>query len=213
MRKKIGVVALGAILALATQPVFAADGSPSTEKPKAAPAKAEKKQASEPGVLVVETIKAKAKVTAVDAVKRLVTLDMGGKSRSIVCGPEVKNFDQIKVGDLLKIAFVDAVAVFVQKDGGTTTAKDVNTVTLAPKGSKPGMLVTDTVTIKAKVEAVDVKNNTLTLLGLDGNKKVIKVSKNVKGLKDLKKGDDIVVKHTEALAVVVETPAKAPAKK
>ncbi len=212
MRKKIGVVALGAILAMATQPVFAGDGPPPAEKTKAAPAKVEKKPAGEPGALAVETIKIKAKVTAVDAAKRLVTLEMDGKSRSIVCGPEVKNFDQIKVGDLLKITFVDALAVFVQKDGGAAGAKDVSTVTLAPKGAKPGVLATDTVTLKAKVEAVDAKKGTLTLIGPDGNKRVIKVAKSVKGLKDLKKGDDIVVKHTEALAVVIEAPA-APAKK
>lgn len=211
MRKKIGVVALGAILAMATQPVFAGDSPPPAEKTKAAPAQVEKKPAGEPGAFAVETITIKAKVSAVDAAKRLVTLEMNGKLRSIVCGPEVRNFDQIKVGDLLKITFIDALAVFVQKDGGAAGAKDVSTVTLAPKGAKPGVLATETVTLKAKVEAVNVKKGILTLIGPDGNKKVIKVAKNVKGLKDLKKGDDIVVKHTEALAVVIEAPA--PAKK
>jgi hypothetical protein len=198
MKKRFIVLAMAAILAVGTQFAFAAD-------------KAAKKPAGEPGAVVVDTVKATAKVTAIDAAKRTVTLEMDGKSKTITCGPEVRNFDQIKVGDLLKVTFVEALAVYLQKAGAPAGGEEVKTVTLAPKGSKPGVLVTDTIVLKAKIDAVDAKKGTVTITTPAGETKTLKVDKKVKGLKALKKGDDIVVRYTEALAVVVEAP-KAPKK-
>ncbi|MFA6412136.1 MAG: hypothetical protein WCW53_05510 [Syntrophales bacterium] len=196
MKKRFIVLAMAAILAVGTQFAFAAD-------------KAAKKPAGEPGAVVVDTVKATAKVTAIDAAKRTVTLEMDGKSKTITCGPEVRNFDQIKVGDLLKVTFVEALAVYLQKAGAPAGGEEVKTVTLAPKGSKPGVLVTDTIVLKAKIDAVDAKKGTVTITTPAGETKTMKVDKKVKGLKALKKGDDIVVRYTEALAIVVEAP-KAP---
>ena len=105
--------------------------------------------------------------------------------------------------------FVEALAVYVQKAGAPASGEEVKTVTLAPKGSKPGVLVTDTIVLKAKIDAVDAKKGTVTITTPAGETKTMKVDKKVKGLKALKKGDDIVVRYTEALAVVVEAP-KAP---
>lgn len=195
MKKRFIVLAMAAILAVGTQFAFAAD-------------KAAKKPAGEPGAVVVDTVKATAKVTAIDAAKRTVTLDMDGKSKTITCGPEVRNFDQIKVGDLLKVTFVEALAVYLQKAGAPAGGEEVRTVTLAPKGSKPGVLVTDTIVLKAKIDAVDAKKGTVTITTPAGETKTMKVDKKVKGLKALKKGDDIVVRYTEALAIVVEAPKK-----
>ncbi len=195
MKKRFIVLAMAAILAVGTQFAFAAD-------------KAAKKPAGEPGAVVVDTVKATAKVTAIDAAKRTVTLEMDGKSKTITCGPEVRNFDQIKVGDLLKVTFVEALAVYLQKAGAPAGGEEVRTVTLAPKGSKPGVLVTDTIVLKAKIDAVDAKKGTVTITTPAGETKTMKVDKKVKGLKALKKGDDIVVRYTEALAIVVEAPKK-----
>jgi len=207
MNQKMKFVVLGAVLAMAAQPVFAGEEAPpAAAKAKAPAAKAEAKKAAEPGVMIVETVQLKAKVAAVDAAKRQVTFEADGKSRTVTCGPEVKNFDQIKVGDQLKITYVDSTAVFLEKAGGAAGGSEVGTVSLAPKGKKPGVLVTDTVTLKAKVDAVDAKKRTLTITAPDGKVKTMKVPKSVKGLDKLKKGDDIVLKHTEALAVVIEAP-------
>jgi len=204
MKKRFIVLAMAAILAVGTQFAFAAD-------PAAPAAKPAKKQAGEPGAVMVDTVKATAKVTAIDAAKRTVTLEMDGKSKTITCGSEVRNFDQIKVGDLLKVTFVEAMAVYLQKAGAPAGGEEVKTVTLAPKGSKPGVLVTDTIVLKAKIDAVDAKKGTVTITTPAGETKTMKVDKKVKGLKALKKGDDIVVRYTEALAIVVEAP-KAPKK-
>lgn len=194
MKKKLSILAMAAMLAVGAQFVFAADQTA--------------KKAGEPGAIMVETVKGVAKVTAIDAAKRTVTFEMSGKSRTIACGPEVRNFDQIVVGDLLKVTFVEAMAVYLQKDGAAAGGDEVSTVTLAPKGAKPGVLVTDTIVLKSRIDAVDAKKCTVTITTPDGKTQTMKVAKTVKGLKNLKKGDDVVVRFTEALAIVIEAPKK-----
>ena len=201
MKRTLTVVAMAATLAAGTQFVYAADVAAPTAKPTAKPA-------GEPGAIAAEVISASAKVTAIDAAKRTVTLEMDGKSKTITCGPEVRNFAQIKVGDQVKATFVEALAVYIQKAGAPAGGNEVETVTLAPKGAKPGMLVTKSVVLKAKIDAIDAKNRTVTVTGPEGNTKTFKVAKSVKGFKDLQKGDDVVVRFTEALAIVVEAPKK-----
>lgn len=197
MKRTLTVVALAAMLAAGTQIAGAADQAAPAAKP-----------AGEPGAIVAEAVSATAKVTAIDAAKRTVTLEMDGKTKTITCGPEVRNFPQIKVGDLVKTTFVEALAVYIQKAGAPAGGDELATVTLAPKGAKPGVLVTKSVVLNAKIDAVDAKQGTVTVTGPEGNTKTLKVAKSVKGLKDLKKGDDIVVRYTEALAIVVEASKK-----
>src|SRR5262249_46665939 len=55
-----------------------------------------------PGGTVVETYDLTATVTEVDASTRKVTLvAKNGKKATVKCGPEVINFDQIRVGDVV----------------------------------------------------------------------------------------------------------------
>ena len=53
---------------------------------------------------MVDTYKMNATVTRIDADKRKVTLlTRDGKETTVKCGPEVINFDQIRVGDQLNV--------------------------------------------------------------------------------------------------------------
>ncbi len=169
-------------------------------------APAAKKQAGEPGAIAVMAATATATVQAVDSAKRTVTLKMpDGKVKTLKVGKEVKNFDQIKAGDKVKTTYVEELAVFLSKAGAPPSAEQVTSVQLAPKGAKPGMIVADTVELTAKVTAVDARKRTVTLTGPEGKSKTIKVAKQV-NLKEVKKGDDVVVRYTEALAILVEKP-------
>jgi len=171
---------------------------------------AEKKQAAEPGAIAVSVLKASATVEAVDAAKRTVTLKgEAGQTKTLKCGPEVRNFDQIKVGDTVKLTFVDEVAAYVRKADAPPMAEEGAMVALAPKGAKPGVLMAETAEVKAKVEAVDLKKHTVTFLNPDGTKKTVKVGKKAKAaLKELQKGDDIVLRITQALMIDVTAPKK-----
>lgn len=73
-------------------------------------------------------------------------------------------------------------------------------------GEKPGAVMTDVVAVTATVEAVDHDKRTVTLKGQEGNAVALKVDKEVKKLKQVKKGDEVVVRHTEAVAIAVRKP-------
>jgi hypothetical protein len=69
-------------------------------------------------------------------------------------------------------------------------------------------MMAETAEVKAKIEAVDLKKHTVTFLNPDGSTKTVKVGKKAKGLKELKKGDDAVLRITLALLIDVKAPKK-----
>ena len=146
-------------------------------------------------------------VEAVDKDKRTVTLKgSGGRSVTLKVGPNAKNFDQIKVGDKVKGKFLDSVALFVRKAGTPPDAAETQAVSVAPRGQKPKAVTVDTVEISAKVEKVDYKKRLITLKGPEGNTRTVKVDPRVKRLSEVKVGDDIVLRYTEAMAIEVVAP-------
>jgi len=165
------------------------------------------------GELMREDKTMTATVTQLDHENRFITLKSSkGDEVTIQAGPEVKNFDQLKVGDQVTTHYQAAVAVQlmpadsakagVVEEGGTATA--------AP-GDKPGLKTGRAVTVTAKLTAVDLKNNTITLTGADGHSRVIDVKdpERQQALKNLKVGDMMVITYVEALAVTVTPKAKA----
>jgi len=193
--------ALSVLVAVALIIAFAQVAS--AQEQKAAP----KKDTSKPGGVVVETATATATVDAVDAASRNVTLKFpDGRMQTFEAGPEVRNFDQIKVGDQVKATLAESVAVFVRKSGEPASSGEVRAVKVAPKGAKPGVLLVGTTEVTAKVEAIDYKKRTVTLKGPEGNVKTFTVDKSVKKFGNVKVGDELVVRVTDALAIVVEKP-------
>ena len=153
-----------------------------------------------------EIVTATATVEAVDSAKRTVTLKgSGGKTRTIHLGKEAVNFDQIKVGDQVRATVAQEVAVSVRKAGGPPGADASRVVALAPKGTKPGMVIADTAEVTAQVKSVDAEKGTFTLSEPDGGSKTVKAGPDVK-LSELKAGDDVTARITRAMAIVVEKP-------
>jgi hypothetical protein len=196
MKKMLSVLTGAALFVACASFAFGAEQAATTMK----------KQTGEPGAIAVMAVTATATVQAVDTAKRTVTLKMpNGKEKTFKLGKEVRNFDQIKTGDKVKTTYVDELAVYLNKAGAPPSGEDVSNVMLAPKGAKPGVVAADTIEISAKVTAVNPKMRTVTLMGPEGKSKTVKVAKTV-NLKQIKKGDDVVVRYTEALAILVEKP-------
>ena len=169
-------------------------------------------QSQDPGSGAVAILAATgtATVKAVDAKNRTVTLEApDGAVATIKCDKEVINFDQIKAGDQIRATAIDRVALVVGK-GGAPSAGEGAAVALAAKGEKPGIIIADTAEITDKVEAVDAANHTITLQGVEGKPETFKVAPSV-DLSGVKKGDDIVLRCTEGLALVDEGPRDAAA--
>ena len=159
-----------------------------------------------PGGVVVETHKMTATVTGIDAASRKVTLvTPGGEKTTVKCGPEVINFDQIRIGDQLKVTVTEQLAIYMATEGAPSSDGGAAVVALAPKGAKPGGIVASTVQVTAKVAAIDLKHHKATLQFQDGTTRTVAVRKDV----DLTKrqvGEEVVIRTTEALAISVEKP-------
>lgn len=148
-------------------------------------------------------------VTKIDAATRTVTLKNKDGETSIVAGPEVKNFAEIKVGDHFDVVYELAVAIELVKvkNSGVTGEQVTTSTATAPQGDKPGMITTKTVTATANVEAIDAAKNIVSLKGPQGNIFKVKV-KNPDLMKDIAVNDQVKVVYTEAIAAVVSAPAK-----
>ena len=147
-------------------------------------------------------------VTKIDAATRTVTLKNKDGETSIVAGPEVKNFAEIKVGDRFYVVYELAVAIELVKvkNPGTTSEQVTTSTTTAPQGDKPGMITTNTVTATANVEAIDAAKNIVSLKGPQCNIFKVKVQ-NPDLMKDIAVNDQVKVVYTEAIAAVVSAPA------
>jgi hypothetical protein len=155
----------------------------------------------EPGKGMSDTVEKRATVTAIDTAKRTVTLKGDQGEFEVDVGPEVKNFDKLKVGDVVVATYTQAIAARIAAPGEATPGvKESVTGNPADKGHAS---VGREVTASVKVEAVDLKANTVTLSGPSGEKETVEV-KNPKvqeRLKTLKPGDVVVVTYTESLAL------------
>ena len=159
-----------------------------------------------PGGTFVETYQVTATVTGIDAADRKVTLvTPDGKKTTVKCGPEVVNFDQIRVGDQLKATVAAQLVVYMAKDNPPASEGQAALVALAPKGAKPGGLMANTVQVKAKVTAIDLKHHKATLQFPDGTTKTVEVRKDV-DLTQRQIGEEVVIRATEAVAISVEKP-------
>jgi hypothetical protein len=168
--------------------------------------------ASEPGkAAVVRAAEIAAEVVGIDKATRTLTLKgPKGNVVDIVAGDEVKNFDQIKLGDFVVARFAQALTLELKKTrtaGGEIVVKEE--AAKAKPGEKPAVVGARTVTVLADVVAVDQKNSTITLKGPKGNEVTLNVH-NPEQFKVVKKGDQVEATYTEALALSVE-PAPKPA--
>lgn len=161
-----------------------------------------------PGVVgVAQTASVTATITAIDAASRAITLKgPQGKETTVVAGPEVKNFAQLKVGDSVDLSFVESLVLELKKGGGKPVAWTVKEGAVGAKpGEKPAGAAGRQVTVVGDVIAVDTAAKTVTVKGPQRT-----VELNVRDPEQLKliaKGDQIEATFTEAMAVSV-TPAK-----
>jgi len=146
-------------------------------------------------------------ITALDKATRAVTVTgSDGGSLEFVAGPDVRNFNQLKVGDKVILDYQAAVALELQPAGsaqvGVTAAQGG---TVAAVGAKPGGTVARTVSLVTEVAAVDPVANTIALRGPRGNTQIIAVQREDLRAKlpNVKRGDLLRISYTEAVAVSI----------
>jgi Cu/Ag efflux protein CusF len=161
--------------------------------------------ATAPGKAVVaQTVKATATITALDKTTRDITLKgPQGNLMTVTAGPEVKNFDKLKVGDTVDMQYVEALTLELKKGGGLVVGRtDTAGAAGAKAGATPAGVMGRQVTIVADVIATDPAKQTVTLKG--PQQTVDLRIPDPEQFKRVAKGDQVEAKFTQAFAVAVE---------
>jgi len=191
-----------ALVAAASAPVFA-------QKPDATGATV---TTTTPGKgAITKMAKITASVEAIDSASRTVTLKgPRGKVVTLAVGPEVKNFAQVKVGDLVVVRYAEALTLELKKDGKELRQRSEREGSeTAQPGERPAGAAGRQITVIADVTAVDRKKQVVTLRG---PKQTVELKlRDPKQIKLVKVGDQVEATYQEAMAVSVEPAPKAKA--
>lgn len=176
------------------------------EKPEPAAPRVTSVSSNVPGsVKRADTVTMSAVVEDVDVANRRVVLRTAdGEKRTLNVGPEVRNLAQVKKGDMVNVAYLQAVAIEVKKPGeGELGAVAAEQVERAAPGEKPAGAAAQTVVVTAKIAAIDRDKQTVTLVGKEGNEVTIDV-RNPHHFDAIAVGDLVQMTYTESVAIAVE---------
>ena len=162
--------------------------------------------ATAPGKGVAEgSLKTSATIVSIDAASRSVTLKrQDGKVVTMALSQEVRNFDQLKVGDKVHAEYSAALALELKKTKGKTGAAENAVLKRSEPGQKPGGVAVREVEVLADVVEVNAKKKTVTLKGPAGNMVDLLVE-DAEQLKNIRKGDQVQALYQESLAIKVES--------
>ena len=156
------------------------------------------------GSVAGASITTSAKIAAIDKATRTVTLvDSKGAKTDVQCGPEVKRFDELKVGQTVTFTYKEAVATkIVKADPNAPVSTDSQTM-MRDKGPNPGGAVTRIQTKIVTITAIDEAKPSVTVKLPDGSQAVLEVQ-DKNSLKGLKVGDHVSVTYAQAFVVTVK---------
>ena len=162
----------------------------------------------------VAVVSAQGVIEAVDPKTREVKIKLAnGETRTIVASEEVRNFNQIKVGDKLNVKYMEAATIELKKGGKAVVARsETSSMERAKPGEKPGGIAKKEVTMVADVVGVDEKAKKVSIKNDKGEVVPVEV-RDPEQLKLIKKGDQVEVTYVQAVAISLEPGTPAPAKK
>ena len=166
--------------------------------------------ASAPGeAAVAQSIQVQGKVKAIDKKSRTVVIvGAQGKELAMTVGEDARNFNQLRVGDVVTLTYVQALALELMKVENKVVSERVESEqTVRTKlGEKPGGVVQRTIRAVADVVAVDHKAETITLRG---PKQTVELAvNNPAQLKEVKVGNQVEVVYVEAIGLEVTAAKK-----
>lgn len=159
-------------------------------------------QADKPGAVAAAAVEGIVTVQSVNYEMRTVTVQgPRGKLVTLNVPPEAQNLDQVHPGSKFKVTYLESVAVFISPTGGEPAAGEGTALQLAEKGATPGGVIVNVRQIQARVDQIDYGTRHVVLTGPDGNQVEVTVDDSVQRLDEVKPGDLVVVRYTEALAM------------
>jgi hypothetical protein len=149
------------------------------------------------------SVSATATIQAIDKANRLVTIkDESGAEDTVYVGPDVKRFDEVKVGDKVKLTYNESLVMQVRKPGDPAPTAGGQTNVARSTGA-PGVTLSRQQTTSVEVLAIDQKLPSITVKTADGRTVTRKVEDR-KNLEGVKVGDKIDITYTQAVVLALE---------
>ena len=148
-----------------------------------------------------------ARIEAIDKATRTLSLRGPNGLTTIVAGPEVRNFDNIHVGDKVHAGYYEGIAAEIKNKSSSAHSEPVEATSIyrAPAGSRPAGAVGHAINVTVKIESVDTKAGTVTFKRSDGFVRTLAVEspEGRKFISALHSGDEVEVTYIEAVAIEV----------
>jgi hypothetical protein len=188
IRATLTTAAMAAALAVGVQQLSA----------QAAPA-----QSAPTGGVVGDVAQWKGVVTAVDPTARtMVVKGPQGNLHEFDVPASIPNLGNVKIGDTLTIAYVEAIALYVRESSDPPEASTTHSVTVKPTG-RPAVAHVTIRETEANVLSINQTTRWMTVQGPHFNLHTFHVDPSVAAFSRVKVGDQIVLRYTEALAVAI----------
>ena len=151
-----------------------------------------------------EVVELTAEIVAIDHDARLITLEEDdGTIEEIYAGPEVKRFNELKVGDKVTFRYYESIVSHIRKPGESAPKPSGEPTLVRGTGSKPSGTVSQQLTATVTITEIDVKVPSVTVETEDGRTMSFKVE-DKKNLEGVKVGDRVDITYTAALMVTVK---------
>lgn len=149
-----------------------------------------------------------AEVTGLMPEERLVTLRReDGSQFAVMVGDGVRNFDQIKVGDDVRVRYKETLSAAKLPPGeAARPVQGTIAAARAKPGEKPAMGVGVAASVRVKIESIDRERN-IVVFSLASGELIARRIQTAQGrefVKSIAVGDTVQLDYMEALALGVE---------
>jgi hypothetical protein len=197
-------VAAAAIAALAAAAVSAQQPAQQQQRPAAQSPPAARQQPSP--YLREDLAEVTATVTAIDPAKRLVALKSDdNREFAVLAGPDVRNFNQIEVGDEVQVQYYQALAAEVTQVAASADQASVVVGERSAEGERPGGSVGSIYTAIVTIDSVDAATGTVSFTGPEGRQREVTAERDggAAFISQLEPGDRVQLTYAESFAIAV----------
>jgi hypothetical protein len=128
------------------------------------------------------------------------------KLTTVILGPQVRNFAQIKPGDRVVTTVTEAVAASFARPDGAAPTGSATVAGRAAEGQRPGAGVADAERMRVRIEGIDLGRNSVTFTTPSGTRREVRVrdERMRRFVRTLSPGDmvDVVVIETVSVRVL-----------
>jgi Cu/Ag efflux protein CusF len=167
-------------------------------------AKQQAQQAAQEPITKVNVLKMNATIQAIDSTKRIVTLrDEMGNEDEFSVGPDMKRFDELKVGQKLVVTYYESLVLQVLRPGEQGLGSSTESALTRGKGALPAATLASQDRRTVTVKSVDPSVPSVTVTTEDGRTVTRKIEDKTL-LNRVKPGDRIDITFTRAMITAIE---------